>query len=105
MVNLRQFVMEIPAVDGTDRQRLLDQRQTELDEQARSLRRLALDAFKKPTNASGFALGLSGAAWTFATGDPVPAGLGALGLILGLVPERSTGSAYSYIFRAHRQSG
>jgi hypothetical protein len=105
MVNLRRFVVEIAAVDGADRQRLLDQRQAELDDQARSLRRLALDAFKKPTSAAGFAIGLTGAAWTVATGDPVPAGLGALGLLLGSVPDRSTGSAYSYIFRAHRQWG
>ena len=112
MVNLRRFVVEITAVDGADRQRLLERRQAELDDQARNLRRLALDAFKKPRNAAGFALGLratsarsglTGAAWTLATGDPVPAGLAALGLILGSVPGRGTGSAYSYIFRAHRQ--
>ena len=105
MVSLRRFIVEITAVDGADRQRLLQQRQAELDDQARRLRRLALDAFKTPANAAGFALGLTGAAWTLATGDPVPGGLAALGLILGSVPGRGAGSAYSYIFRAHRQWG
>jgi hypothetical protein len=105
MVNLRRFVGEIASVEGADRERLLDQRQAELNDQARSLRRLALDAFKRPKNIAGFALGLTGSAWTLATGDPVPAGLAALGVMLGLVPDRSTGSAYSYIFRAHQQWG
>jgi hypothetical protein len=103
MVNLRRFVEEISATDGPDRRRLLEQRQAELTAQARSLRRLSLDAFKKPANAAGFALGLTGAAWTLATGDLLPAGLGALGAALPLLPNRDTGSAYSYIFRAHRQ--
>lgn len=103
MVNLRRFVAEVSTVERPDRRRLLEQRQAELVEQARSLRRLALDAFKRPSNAAGFALALTGAAWALATGDPVTAGLGALGAALPLLPGRNTGSVYSYIFRAHRQ--
>jgi len=38
-------------------------------------------------------------------GGSVPAGLAALGAIVRLLPSRNTGSAYSYIFRAHRQWG
>jgi hypothetical protein len=105
LVNLRQFVAEITTADPADRRRLLDQRQAELSEQARSLRKLALDGFKRPANAAAFGLGLTGAAWTFATGNPIPAGLGALGAIMKLLPSRNTGSAYSYIFRAHRRWG
>jgi hypothetical protein len=105
LVNLRRFLADIAASDRPDRSRMLEQRQAELHEQAKSLRRLALDAFKKPTNAAGFALGLTGAAWTVATGNPVPAGLAALGAFARLLPSRTTGSAYSYIFRAHRQWG
>jgi hypothetical protein len=105
IVNLRRFVGEIADVDGADRRRLLDQRQAALNDQAKSLRRLALDAFKRPKNVAGFSLGLTGSAWTLATGDPVPAGLAALGLVLGLMPARDAGSAYSYIFRAHRLWG
>jgi hypothetical protein len=103
MVDLRRFVAEISTADRPDRRRLLEQRQAELVEQAKSLRRIALDAFKRPSNAAGFALALTGAAWALATGDPVAAGLGGLGAALPLLPGRNTGSAYSYIFRAHRQ--
>lgn len=105
LVNLRRFVAEISATEQPDRRRLLDQRQAELNEQARSLRRLALDAFKRPVNAAGFALALTGAAWSLATGDSIPAGLGALGATIPLLPNHDTGSAYSYIFRAHREWG
>jgi hypothetical protein len=103
MLNLRRFVAEISTAERPDRRRLLEERQAELLEQARSLRRLALDAFKRPSNAGGFALTLTGAAWALASGDPVAAGLGALGAALPLLPGRNTGSAYSYIFRAHRR--
>jgi hypothetical protein len=103
MLDLPRFLGEISTAEPADRQRLFDERQAELAEQAKSLWRLALGAFKKPTSAAGFALALTGAAWTLATGDPVTAGLGALGAALQLVPGRDTGSAYSYVFRAHQQ--
>lgn len=103
MVNLRQFVAEICMADRPDRERLIDERQASLADEAKSLWRLALDEFKRPTKAAGFALALTGAAWALASGDSVVAGLGALGAGLPLLPGRSTGSAYSYIFRAHRE--
>ena len=105
MVDLRRFVAEISTTDdGPDRRRLFEQRQAELTSQAKSLRRLSLDAFKTPANAAGFAITVTGAAWTLTTGDPVAAGLTTLGAALPfLLPNRDTGSAYSYIFRAHRQ--
>lgn len=106
LVNLRQFVAEITTVDDpNDRRRPLEQRQAQLTEQAQTLRRLALEAFKKPSNVAGFALGLTGAAWSVSTGNPVPAGLAALGVALRFLPSRPRGSAYSYLFRAHRQWG
>lgn len=105
VLNLRQFLADISAAEGPDRTRLLDRRQADLDRQARSLRKLSLDAFKRPADAAGFALGLTGSAWSLATGNPVPAGLAALGAALRLLPTRQTGSAYSYIFRAHRHWG
>jgi len=103
MVDLRRFVAEISMADRADRRRLLEQRQADLVEQARSLRRLALDTFKRPSNVAGFALALTGAAWALAAGDPAAAGLGGLGAALPLLPGRNTGSVYSYVFRAHRQ--
>jgi hypothetical protein len=91
LVNLRRFVEEVSAADPIHRTRLLDQRQRELSEQARSLREVALAAFARPATVAGFALGLTGAAWTLATGDPIPAGLGALGALAPLLPDRETG--------------
>lgn len=105
LIILRRFVGEISTADPSDRHRLMDQRQRELSEQARSLKRVALSAFGRPPTVAGFALGLTGAAWALASGDPIPAGLGALGALTPLLPQRETGSAYSYIFRAHRQWG
>lgn len=104
LLNLRRFLADISTADRPDRVRLLEQRQAELNEQARTLRSLALRGFKRPANAAGFALGLTGAAWSLAT-NPVAAGLAALGVAARLLPNRDTGSAYSYIFRAHRQWG
>lgn len=103
VLNLRQFVAEISTADPRERHLLLQQRQADLAEEAESLRRLSLNAFKKPANLFGFALALTGAAWSLKTGDPVAAGLTALGATVPLIPGRNTGSAYSYIFQAHRQ--
>lgn len=103
MLNLRRFLAEISTADQGDRGRLLAQRQAELAHEARDLHRVALDAFKRPATVAGFAVGLTGAAWALATGDPLPAGLAALGALAPLLPGRRTGSAYSYVFRAHRE--
>jgi hypothetical protein len=103
MLDLRRFLGDVSGAEPADRQRLLEQRQAELAEQAKSLWRLALGAFRKPASAAGFALTLTGAAWTLATGNPVSAGLAGLGAGLQLISGRDTGSAYSYIFRAHQQ--
>lgn len=105
MLNLRLFIADVSAADPTDRSRLLQQRQARLNDQARGLTKLTLAAFKRPTDAGGFGLGLTGAAWSLAAGNPVPAGLAALGAALRIAPSREAGSAYSYIFRAHRQWG
>jgi hypothetical protein len=105
MLDLRTFVAEVSTAEAPDRARLLERRQADLAEQARSLRSLTLAAFKRPIDAAGFALGLTGTAWSLAAGSPVPAGLAGLGAALKLLPTRDTGSAYSYIFRANRQWG
>jgi hypothetical protein len=51
----------------------------------------------------GFALGLGGAAWTAVSGDPIAAGMAALGAGLSMLPDGATGSAYSYLFNAAEQ--
>lgn len=103
LLNLRTFVAEISLAEPGDRARMLQQRQDELSEQARSLTGLAVDAFKRPATLAGFAVGLTGAAWSLASDNPILAGLGALGALASLLPDRRTGSTYSYIFRAHRE--
>lgn len=103
MLNLRTFAAEISTADPPDRKRMFDQRQAQLSDQAAGLLHRAAAAFKNPGNAAGFAITLTGAAWALATGDPVGAGLAALGASAPLLPGRDTGSAYSYIFRAHRR--
>ncbi len=105
LINLTRFIAEVSAADPSDRHRLLDERQKELSEQARTLTEVARSAFARPSTVAGFALGVTGAAWTLASGDPIPAVLGALGAAAPPLPDRETGSAYSYIFRAHRQWG
>jgi hypothetical protein len=103
MLNLREFAGEVSTAERPDRRRLLDQRQDQLSEQAAGLMRRAIAAFKKPAAGAGFAISLTGAAWSLATGNPIGAGLGALGAAAPLLPGRDTGSAYSYIFRAHQK--
>ncbi len=102
MKNLRRFMAEVSTAEGTDRKRLVRERQEELDEEARALRRITLSNFKSPKKTADFGIGLIGAAWTLATGSLVSAGIAALGVAKALIPDKRTGSAYSYIFRAHR---
>jgi hypothetical protein len=103
MLDLREFADEVSTAERPDRRRLLDQRQDQVSEQAASLMRRAVAAFTKPGAATGFAISLTEAAWTLATGNLMGAGLGALGAAAPLLPGRDTGSAYSSIFRAHQR--
>lgn len=103
MLNLRAFVHEVSLAEEGDRRRLLDQRQADLDEHAKTLVNRAVSNFRRPVNAASFSLGITGAAWALASYNVIGAGLTALGALLRVIPGRETGSAYSYIFRAHRQ--
>jgi hypothetical protein len=89
-------------LDTVDRQRALADRRAELREQAHELHLRSWQAWRSPRSITGFALGLTGAAWAFKSGDPVPAVLAGLGAGLGMLPAAATGNAYSYLFRASR---
>jgi hypothetical protein len=52
---------------------------------------------------TGFALGIAGAAWSIATGTPIPAALTAIGAGLKMLPSKAHGSAYSYLFDAQKR--
>jgi hypothetical protein len=102
MQHLRTFALELSMFDSIDRQRTLANRRAELKEEAHQLLRRSWQAWRSPRSITGFALGLTGAAWALKSGDPVPAVLGALGAGLGMIPAEAAGNAYSYLFRASR---
>lgn len=103
MQNLRAFALDLSLMEEEDRGRALADRRADLADEARDLRRRASASWKSPKDVAGFGLGLTGAAWSVATGSPVPAALGALGAGLRMLPSRATGSAYSYLFQARRE--
>lgn len=103
MQHLRQFALDLGAMEPTDRQRALADRQADLQDEARDLRQRALAAWRSPRNATGFALGLAGAAWSVATGSAIPAALTAIGAGVAMLPSKAHGSAYSYLFDAQKR--
>lgn len=102
MRNLRRFAMDLATVDDADRARALIDRRADLEDEARDLRRRALMAWRSPKDVTGFGLGIAGAAWSIATANPIPAALTAIGAGLRMLPSKSQGSAYSYLFEARK---
>lgn len=100
MQNLRSFTLELSLLGPADRDRALADRHRELEEEADDLCDRTLKAWRSPKGASGFGLGIAGAAWSLATANPVPAALTALGAGLTMLPGKAEGSAYSYLFDA-----
>src|SRR5262249_10126757 len=100
---VRRFAYELSRLTREERDVAFQQRQTELDEMAQDLRRRARTAWKRP---AAFALTLTGAAWTFKTGDPLGAVLAAGGALLGYESQKKNeAGAYSYLFRARTRFG
>jgi len=99
--SVRSFAYDLSQMPKEERKRRFQDRQAELDEIAANLRSIAHKAWKKPAS---FALMLTGAAWTYHTGDAFGAILAAGGATLGLEksPSKEVG-AYSYLFRAHER--
>lgn len=102
MSDLRSFALEMSLLDEIERAQMLSDRRAAIEEEARELTGRVRKAFKTPKKATGFGLGLVGAAWSLATMNKVPAALGALGAITGMMPDNSGGTVYSYLFKAHR---
>jgi hypothetical protein len=103
MQDLRAFSLSIGAMDASDRPRALADREADLQDQARDLRRRALESWRSPKDVTGFGLGIAGAAWSIATANPIPAALAALGAGIKMLPGKSQGSAYSYLFDARQK--
>jgi hypothetical protein len=102
MQNLRKFAFDLSLLEPADRARAVADRRADLQDEARDLRRRATEAWRSVKGGTGFGLGLTGAAWALASGDPVPAALSALGAGVGMLPNKASGSAYSYLFKAGR---
>lgn len=98
--SVRQFARELSLLEESQREKALMDRQSELDDLASDLKRRSRSAWRSPAS---FAVGLTGAAWTAVTGDPIGALLGVGGTILGLtgssISEKEEG-AFSYLFAA-----
>jgi hypothetical protein len=81
----------------------LTEREEELTELADALANNASKAWKQPAS---FALSAAGAAWTFATGDPIGGILAGAAAISGRPSSSSIEvGAYSYLFKIERQYG
>lgn len=102
MQNLRSFTLQLSLLTDTDRVRELANRRAELEEAARDLRDRARRAWKSPKDVAGFGIGITGAAWSLATHNPVPAALTLIGAGLRMLPTKTAGNAYSYLFAARR---
>jgi len=96
--SIRLFAYELSRMDEDERGTAFEERQAELDEMASALKRTSRKAWKRPAS---FALGLSGAAWTLASGDPFGAVLAGAGALIGMeASEQMDVGAYSYLFHA-----
>ncbi len=100
VISARKFARELSLMpEEGERRRAFSERQAELDDLASDLKRTGREAWKRPAS---FALGIAGASWTYATGDPLGALFAAAGTLLGLgTAERPEAGAYSYLFAAH----
>ena len=103
MQNLRTFAEDLSKLNTVDRQRAMRDRKADLEEEAHDLRQRSWQAWKRPDAAGRFALGLTGATISMATGKLAPGIIAALIAALGMAPGTKSASAYSYLFKAARQ--
>ena len=99
ILSVRRFTNELSLMDKEDQAAAFEERQEEIDEAARSLRRANWRAWRMPAS---FAMTLAGAGVTGATGSPLLAALIAAGALLGYEnTNRNDVGVYSYLFSAH----
>ena len=98
MRSLRGFVVELGQIeDARERESVLLQRRQDIADMAHDTRRSTSRSVGK--NLASWSFGITGAAWSLSTGDPLGAAWGALGLAVGLVPNPTASvGAYSYLF-------
>ena len=101
--NVRRFVREIGDLPTREREKAFRDRQEQISDLASDLKRTGWKAWKKPAS---FALTITGAAWTWQTGDPIGALLAAIGAAAGTIgADNKRVNAYSYLFRARSRYG
>lgn len=99
--DLRQFGLELSLTPPSQMDKAMDDRRQQLADAADGLRRFARESWRRPV--ASFGLGISGAAMAWSQGNPVGAGISALGGILGLKRQAEPGSAFTYLFAAQRK--
>lgn len=99
--SIKRFARELSLMAPDERESAFDDRQSKLDDLASDLKRRSRRAWRKPAS---FGLGLSGAAWTYTTGDPFAALLGAGAMLVGgRDAPRNEAGAFSYLFDARER--
>ena len=97
---VRKFARELSLMPLEERQAVFAQRQEELDEAARRLKKLNRMAWKKPVS---FGISLAGAAWTYYSGNPIGAAIALAGAAVGMLPDQSDEvGVYSYLISAQQ---
>ena len=97
---IRKFVRELSLLPAGDRAAALNDRIEEIKALARDIERNSTTAWKQPAS---FGLGIAGAAWRVAAGDPIGSILGISAILLGKSGSQPVEyDAYSYLFRAAR---
>lgn len=98
---IREFTRQLSLMPSGERPGAFKDRQAQIDDLATDLRRRAKRSWKQPVV---FGLGLAGAFWNFATGDPIGALLsGGAVAVAGLGERQNEAGAFSYLFSARRR--
>lgn len=96
---LRELLATLAQAGPSERQRIIQERTSDIQDRAANLRRVSQAAFG--TQAATLLVSLAGAAWTLHTGDPIGAILAGASAGLQAVPIKDQGiTAYSYLLRA-----
>ena len=101
VVSVRRFARELSLMLPEERELVFEERQEELDDAARVLRRVNRVSWKRTIS---FGISLTGAAWTLHSGDPIAAAIAGASAVYGVVAgERSRSrevGVYSYLMSA-----
>ena len=100
-LSILKFAHELSALEDRDRHVAFELRQEELDDKAKSLRKINWRAWKKPAT---FALSAAGATVAYESGSIMSGAIAGLLAIVGLMPEGADeSSVYSYLMSARQK--